>query len=535
MTNTKQIMFSEDARGALLRGVNKVADTVGITLGPRGRYVVIDKSSHPLVTNDGVTIAKEIELHDKFENMGAKLIREVASRTQDNTGDGTTTAIVLARAMLTEGLKNITAGANPIEVRKGIDRAVSMVVDDLKEKSTPVQDKARIHQVAMISANNDEEIGSLIADALEKVGYNGVISVENSRTLDTTLEVVEGMQFDHGYISAYMATDKERRLCEFEDPYILVTDRKISSVKQIVPLLEMVASEGRPLLIIADDVDGDAQAALILNLIRGALKVCAVKAPGFGDERKEMLEDIASLTGATVISAEKEMKLEDVTSDMLGHSASIRVDHEKTVLVGGKGGREAISARIALIESQIRITESEYKQKGLQKRLAKLGGGVAVIKVGAATETEVKEKKMRVDDAMNATRAAVEEGFVPGGGVALFRAASDLDDAGFEGEEKIGLNIIRKALESPLRQIVENAGHEGAGVIANITSDYNCGYNAKTDVFEDLVAAGVIDPTKVVRSGLQNAASIAGLLLTTEAVVADFDNEKDEKASAIII
>lgn len=536
-SSSKQIMFREDARKALLDGVNKVADTVKITLGPKGRNVVLDRGSRPLVTNDGVTIAKEITLRDRFENMGAKLVKEVASKTQDTTGDGTTTATILAQAMLVEGMKNIAAGANPVDVKRGIDRAVSSVVDGLRKQSIPVNDKEKIVQVATVSANNDEEIGTLIAAAMEKVGYNGVISVENSKTLETTLTVEEGMQFARGYISPYMVTDQEQMVCEFEDPAVLITDKKISTVKQIVPALEMAASEGKPLLIIADDVDGDAQAALVLNVIRGALKVCAVKAPGFGEDKNAILDDIAVLTGATVISEAKGLKLEDFTDDMLGHARNVRIDHDKTVIVGGKGAKSAIEERKALLESRIKIADTEYRTKNLQKRLAKLGGGVAVIRVGAATETEQKEKKMRIDDALNATKAAVEEGVVAGGGVTLFRAQNALDGLKLEGDQTIGVSIVRRALEEPLRQIAANAGVEGAEVVARVRAEANpnVGYNAKKDCIEDLVAAGVLDPTKVVRSGLQNAASIAGMLLTTEAAVTDFDDEKDEKTRAIII
>ena len=534
---TKQIMFSENARHALLEGVNKVANTVKITLGPKGRNVVFDKASGPVVTNDGVTIAKEIELKDKFENMGAKLIKEVASKTQDTTGDGTTTATVLAQAMVTEGIKNITAGANPIEIKKGIDKAVEIVVADLKGRSIEVKDKDTIKRIAIISANNDEEIGSLISDAMEKVGYNGVITVENSKTLETSLEHVEGMQFDRGYISPYMVTDQERRVVEFDEPLILLTDRKISNVKMMVPVLEMVASTGKPLLIIADDVEGEAQTALILNIIRGAIRVCAVKAPEFGDVRKDMLEDLAILTGATVISEERNLSLEDVTMDMLGQARTIKVDQDKTTVVGGKGKKADIEARKSLIESQLNVAQKKYDKTPLQNRLAKLGGGVAVIKAGAATETEVKEKKMRIDDALNATKAAVEEGYVAGGGVTLFRTAKALDKVKLDEEQMIGVNIVRRSLEEPLRQIASNAGREGAEVVSAIRShkSESFGYNAKKDTYEDLLDAGVLDPTKVVRSGLQNASSIAGMLLTTEAVVADFDDEKDKMSSAIII
>lgn len=534
---SKKIMFDESARKALLNGVDKVANTVKITLGPKGRYVVLDKTAKPVVTNDGVTIAKEIELHDKFENMGAKLVKEVASKTQDNTGDGTTTATLLAQCMIREGLKNISAGANPLDVKKGIEIATEKVVNYLKNKSIEVKGKEKIVQVATISANNDDEIGNLISDAMEKVGYNGVITVEDSKTMDTNLEVVEGMQFDRGFVSPYMATDTEKMICEYDDPYILITDKKISSMKQIVPVLEKVASEGRPLLIIAEDVDGDAQAALILNIIRGALKVCAVKAPGFGNERKEMLEDIAVLTGGQVISEEKGLKLEELDYHMLGSTRKVTVDNHKTIIVEGRGNKTKINERVKIIEAQINIEDSDYRKTELKKRQAKLRGGVAVIKVGAATETELKEKRMRIDDALNATKAAVEEGVVTGGGVSLFCAAATLDSLKFEDDRQVGINIIKRALEEPMRQIATNAGKEGAEVVATIRAKSSelFGYNAKKDIFEDLFEAGVIDPTKVVRSALQNAASIAGMLLTTEALVTDFDEEKDERAATIII
>lgn len=534
---SKKIMFDESARKAILNGVDKVANTVKITLGPKGRYVVLDKATKPVVTNDGVTIAKEIELHDKFENMGAKLVKEVASKTQDNTGDGTTTATLLAQCMIREGLKNISAGANPMDVKKGIEIATEKVVGYLKSKSVEVKGKDKVIQVATISANNDEEIGNLIADAMERVGYNGVITVEDSKTMETSLEVVEGMQFDRGFVSPYMATDTEKMICEFDDPYILITDKKINTMKQIVPVLEKVVSEGRSLLIIADDVDGDAQAALILNIIRAGLKVCAVKAPGFGNERKEMLEDIAVLTGGQLISEEKGMKLEEVEDYLLGSARKVTVDNNKTIIVEGRGDKAKINARVKVIESQVNIADSDYRKAELKKRLAKLGGGVAVIKVGAATETELKEKKMRIDDALNATKAAVEEGVVTGGGVSLFRAATVLDTIKPEGDKQVGIKIIQRAIEEPVRQIATNAGKEGAEVVATIkaeSSEY-FGYNAKKNVFEDLFEAGVIDPTKVVRSALQNAASIAGMVLTTEALVTDFDEEKDERTAAIII
>ncbi|MBU0614991.1 MAG: chaperonin GroEL [Nanoarchaeota archaeon] len=533
----KQIMFNEDARKALLKGVDKVANTVKITLGPMGRNVVLDKSTHPTVTNDGVTIAKEIELHDKFENIGAKLIKEVASKTQDNAGDGTTTATLLAQAMITEGLKNITSGANPIEVKQGIMESTAKIVAYLKSKSTEVKEKQKIVQVATISANNDEEIGKLIADAMEKVGNDGVISVQDGKSVETTLDLVEGMQFDKGFISPYMATDHEKMIAELDDPYVLITDKKISTMKDLVPVLEKVAGEGRPLLIIAEDVDGEAQAAIILNIIKGALRVCAVKAPGFGDDQKEMLEDIAILTGATVISEDKGIKLENFSAEMLGAASRVTVDDEKTTIVEGKGDKSAIEKRKAQLESQVKNAEEDYKKEDIKKRLAKLGGGVAVINVGAATETEMKEKKMRIDDALNATKAAVEEGVVPGGGVTLFRARKQLDSLKFEDDRQIGVNIVKRALEEPVRQIAINAGKEGAEVVSklNAETNENVGYNAKTGKYEDLVKAGVIDPTKVVRNELQNSASISAMLLTTEAVVTDFDDEKDEKSPTIII
>jgi chaperonin GroEL len=537
MGSTKQIMFDEEARKALLSGVNKVADTVKVTLGPKGRYVVIDKPTNPIITNDGVTIAKEISLHDKFENMGAKLIKEVASRTQDKTGDGTTTASLLAQSILSEGIKTISTGANPIEVKRGIDASVQAAVEYIRSTSIPVRDQEKILQVATISANNDEEIGTLIAEAMEKVGYNGLISVEDAKSLETGLDVVKGMQFDSGFISPYMVTDQEKMVCEYENPYILITDRTISTIKQIVPILELVSSEGRPLLIIAENVDGEAQAALILNIIRGSLKVCAVKAPGFGDDKLANLEDIATLTGGTVISEERGQKLEDVSRTQLGSCHTIRVDDEKTLIVGGKGNREEIEERMKLIESQIRISDAEFRIHELKRRLASLCGGVAVIKVGAATETELKEKKMRIDDALNATKAAVEEGVVVGGGITLLRAIKSLDTLSFDDDRAVGVSIIRRSLEEPVRQIGKNSGLEGAEVIARLKGETNpfIGYNAKKGVYEDLIANGVIDPAKVVRIGLQNAGSIAGMILSTEVIITDYDDEKDHKTQTIII
>ncbi|HLD83571.1 MAG TPA: chaperonin GroEL [archaeon] len=533
---SKQIMFDENARQALMRGVDKVANTVKVTLGPRGRNVVLDKPSHPVVSNDGVTIAKEIELSDKFENIGAKLVKEVASKTQDVAGDGTTTATVLAQAMIREGLKNIAAGANPVEVKRGMEKSVAATVEYLKKKSVPVKDKEKIIQVATISANNDEEIGGLIADAMEKVGNDGVITVEDAKSFETGLEVVEGMQFERGFVSPYMATNHEKMTCDLEDAYVLLYDKKITGMKQIVPVLERCVNEGRPLMIIAEDIEDEAQATLILNIIRGGIKVCAVKAPGFGDEQKEMLEDIAVLTGGRVISEDKGMKLENVTAEMLGSARKVSVDSEKTTIIEGKGSKAAIDARKHLIEKQIGLADSEYRKTDLKKRLAKLGGGVAVIKVGAATETEMAEKKMRIDDALNATKAAVEEGVVVGGGITLYRAAFGLS-VSLQGDQSVGAVIVKRALEEPVRQIAKNAGKDGAEVVARLgmEKDENVGYNAKKDIFEDLFKAGVIDPAKVVRSALQNAVSIAGMVITTEALVADFDAEKDEKTSAIII
>lgn len=535
---TKQLIFDEAARQKVLKGVDKVANTVRVTLGPKGRNVILDKTMHPLVTNDGVTIAKEIELKDKFENMGAKLVKEVSSKTQDNAGDGTTTATVLAQSMIREGLRNITSGANPIEVKKGIEKATAAVVDHIRKQSVAVKDKAQITQVATVSANNDEEIGKLIADAMEKVGNKGVITVEEAKSMKTTLEVVEGMQFDRGMISPYMATDHEKMVCELEDPYILITDKKITNMKQLVPILERVAGEGKPLFIIADDVEGEAVATLVLNLMRGALKVCAVKAPSFGDERKAMLEDIAALTGGQVISEDQGMKLENFTNDMLGRARKVKATNEKTIVIEGKGDASQIELRKKQIAAQIEATDSEYKKTDLQKRLAKLGGGVGVINVGAATETELKERKMRIDDALNATKAAVEEGVVAGGGVTLFHSQHALKSLQLENkDQEVGADILRRSLETPIRTIAQNAGKEGAEIVARLAAekDFNVGYNAKKDAFEDLFAAGVIDPTKVVRSALQNASSVSAMVITTEALVTEYDEDKDEKAPAIII
>jgi len=532
-------MFGEQARQALLHGIDKIANTVKVTLGPQARFIVLDKSTHPLMCNDGVTIAKEIELKDKFENMGAKLIREVATKTQDNAGDGTTTSVILAQSMIAEGLKNIAAGANPVEVKRGMDLAVQKVVDYLRTKSSEVKTKEKITQVATISANNDEAIGKLIAEAMEKVGTGGIITVEDGKSFETSLTVVEGMQFDRGFISPYMATDQEKMVAELENPYLLLADKKLSSLKELVPVLEKVAGESRPLFIIAEDIEGEAQAALILNIIRGSLKVCAVKAPGFGQDQKEILEDIAVLTGGKVVSEEKSMKLERLDEAWLGTAAKIKVDHEKTIIIDGQGAKKNIESRKNLLASQIKIADSEFIKDDLKKRLAKLGGGVAVIKVGATTETELSEKKSRIDDALHATKAAVEEGVVPGGGLTLYRAIKTLEtfSSELEKDQQIGINIIKKALAEPLRQIAANSGREGAEVLAKINSygDEQIGYNADTDSYENLFEAGVIDPTKVVRNTLQNSTSIASMILVTEALVADFDQKNDQRGPTIII
>jgi chaperonin GroEL len=535
----KQIIYDETARSALLNGIDKVANTVKTTLGPKGRYVILDNNPNPTITNDGVTIAKEIELKDKFENIGAKLVKEVASQTQDKAGDGTTTATLLAQVMIKEGLKNITAGNNPIEIKKGIEIATEKVVEYLKEKSTQVSTKEQITQVATVSANNDEKIGSLIADAMEKVGEKGVITVEEAKSIETTLELVEGMQFDKGYLSPYMATDTEKMEVNFEEPYILITDKSISSAKELVPALEAASQESRPLLIIAEDVEGEALTMLVLNLLRGALKVCAVKSPGFGDEKNELLEDIAILTGAKVISKDKEDKLESISASDLGSSTKIKVTKEETLIIQGKGNKEHIQSRIKNIESRISQEDSEFQKEDLRKRLAKLSGGVAVINVGAATETELKEKKMRIDDALHATKAAVEEGVVPGGGITLLHSIQRLEAFSLPPEQEIGLNIVKKSLSSPLRQIAMNAGKEGSEILANLTGKGpTIGYNARTNTYEDLFQSGVIDPTKVVRNALQSASSISAMILTTESLVADYEEEDKDRVEgnpAIII
>jgi len=527
----KQIVFDEKARQALMRGVEILTNAVRITLGPKGRYVVLGKSyGSPTIINDGVTIAKEIDLKDPLEDLGAKLIKEVASKTQDVAGDGTTTAIVLAHAILRRGMKDITFGANPIEIKRGIEKATEAIVKSIKAMSEPVKSKEKITQVATISANNDEKIGALISEAMEKVGAQGVITVEEAKSMETSLELVEGMQLDRGYLSPYMATDKEGMEAFLEDPYVLLYDKRISSMKDFIPILEGVARDKKSLFIIAEDLEGEALATIVLNIIRGALRVCAIKAPGFGDERKEVLEDIAALTGAKVISEETGMKLESTKTSDLGTCKKVRVSKDKTIMIEGGGKKEEIQKRIAHIEKRVKLEESEYKKTDLKKRLGKLSSGVAVINVGAATETELKERKSRIDDALNATKAAVEEGVVPGGGIALLRSIKDLSTLSLEGDQKIGIEIIAEAIQEPLKQIAANAGKEGSVVLEKLKGDPNpnMGFDAKTDTYRDMIQAGIIDPVKVVRTALQNAASIAGLMLTTEVLVAEIPEKKPE-------
>ena len=530
----KELLFNSDARARLKKGVDALADAVKVTLGPKGRNVVIDKKfGSPTVTKDGVTVAKEIELLDPIENMGAQMVKEVATKTSDLAGDGTTTATVLAQAIYREGLKNVTDGANPMELKRGIDRAVEAIIDELKRISTPSAGKKEIAQVGTISANNDAEIGKLIADAMEKVGKDGVITVEEAKGLETTLETVDGMQFDRGYLSPYFVTDPEKMEAVLEDAYLLIHDKKISAMKELLPVLEKIAQTGKPLLIIAEDVEGEALATLVVNKLRGTLKVCAVKAPGFGDRRKEMLVDIAKLTGGKVISEEVGFKLENAVLGDLGRAKRVVIDKDNTTVVDGKGKDDDIQGRIAEIKVAIDKSTSDYDREKLQERLAKLSGGVAVIHVGAATETEMKEKKARVEDALHATRAAVEEGIVPGGGVALLRAQVVLEKVKGTEDEKIGVDIVRRSLEEPIRMIAQNAGAEGSIIVAKVreSKEKTFGYNAATDTYEDLVKAGVIDPTKVTRTALQNAASIAGLLLTTECVVVERKEEKPAPAA----
>ncbi|NLO87191.1 MAG: chaperonin GroEL [Firmicutes bacterium] len=523
----KQIRFREDARRALERGVNALADTVKVTLGPKGRNVVLDKKfGSPIITNDGVTIAREIELEDPFENMGAQLVKEVATKTQDVAGDGTTTATVLAQAIIREGIKNVTAGANPMFMRRGIEKAVKAVVDEIKNISKPIEGKEDIARIAAISADS-EEVGELIAEAMEKVGKDGVITVEESKGFGTSLNIVEGMQFDRGYLSHYMVTDTEKMEAVLEEPYILITDRKISNVQDILPALEKIVQQGKQLLLIAEDVEGEALATLVLNKLRGTFICVAVKAPGFGDRRKAMLEDIAILTGGRVISEELGLELKNVELNMLGRARQVKVSKEDTIIVDGYGDSEEIKKRIAQIKAQIEDTTSDFDREKLQERLAKLAGGVAVIEVGAATETELKELKLRIEDALSATKAGVEEGIVPGGGTALINAMKVLDKINVTGDELTGVNIIRRALEEPVRLIAENAGLEGSVVVERLKNEPpGVGFNAVTGVYEDMFKAGIVDPAKVTRSALQNAASIASMFLTTEAVVADIPEKE---------
>ncbi|HET6402979.1 MAG TPA: chaperonin GroEL [Candidatus Kapabacteria bacterium] len=529
---SKTIVFNTDARAKLKRGVDQLADAVKVTLGPKGRNVVIDKKfGAPTITKDGVTVAKEIELEDPIENMGAQMVREVASKTSDVAGDGTTTATVLAQAIFREGLRNVTAGANPMDLKRGIDLAVTNVIEELKKLSRPIEGKKEIAQVGSISANNDHTIGDLIAEAMEKVGKDGVITVEEAKGIETELSVVEGMQFDRGYLSPYFVTDPDTMEVVLENPYILIHDKKISSMKDLLPILEKVAQAGRQMLIVAEDLEGEALATLVVNKLRGTLKIAAVKAPGFGDRRKSMLEDVAVLTGGTVISEEKGFKLESATLGYLGTASRITIDKDNTTIVEGAGKKEDIKRRINEIKSQIDKTTSDYDREKLQERLAKLSGGVAVIKIGASTEVEMKEKKARVEDALHATRAAVEEGIVPGGGVALLRSMAGLSNGLYTNEKnldiKTGIDIIRRSLEEPLRQIVNNAGLEGSVIVNQVKSGKNdYGFNAATEVYENLFASGVIDPTKVTRTALQNAASVAALLLSTEAVIVEKKEDK---------
>jgi len=528
----KQLKFDEEARRAILHGVDKMANAVKVTLGPRGRNVVLDKKwGAPTITKDGVTVAKEIELENPFENMGAQMVKEVASKTSDVAGDGTTTATVLAQSIIREGMRNVTAGSNPMALKRGIDKAVEAVVEEIKKISKPTKGKKEIAQVATISANNDKTIGDLIADAMEKVGKDGVITVEEAKGMETTLDVVEGMRFDRGYISPYFVTDPTRMETVIEDPYILLHEKKISTLKDLLPLLEQVAKLGRPLLIIAEEVDGEALATLVVNKLRGTLNTCAVKAPGFGDRRKEMLQDLATLTGGTVLSEELGIKLENIKLEDLGRAKKVLVDKDNTTVIEGAGKTKEIEGRIKQIRTQIEDTTSDYDREKLQERLAKLAGGVAVIKVGAPTEIAMKEKKARVEDALNATRAAVEEGIVPGGGVVLIRALPALEAVKARGDEKVGVDIVRRALEEPIRQIAENAGAEGSIVVQRVKDGKgDFGFNAETETYEDLLAAGIIDPTKVTRVALQHAASIAGLMVTTVCMVTEIP-EKEKTPS----
>ncbi len=528
----KVLQYGEQARASILRGVNTLADAVKVTLGPKGRNVILDKTfGAPTVTKDGVTVAKEIELEDKFENMGAQMVREVASRTSDVAGDGTTTATILAQALYREGAKNVAAGMNPMDLKRGIDKAVEVVVEELKKLSKPTKDQKEIAQVGTISSNNDESIGNIIAEAMGKVGKEGVITVEEAKGLETELEIVEGMQFDRGYISPYFVTNPEKMETSYEDPFFLIHDKKISGMKDLLPILEQIAKMGKPLVIITEDVEGEALATLVVNKIRGTLQVVAVKAPGFGDRRKAMLEDIATLTGGKLIAEETGARLENTKLEDLGRAKKVTIDKDNTTIIDGAGAREDLEGRVKQIRAQIEETTSDYDREKLQERLAKLVGGVALIRVGAATETEMKEKKARVEDALNATRAAVEEGVVPGGGVAYIRCLTALDKLSLEGDQQVGVAIVKKALEEPLKMIAQNAGQEGSIVVEKVKEKKGAfGFNAATDEYEDLVKAGVIDPTKVARFALQNAASVASLMLTTQCMVA----EKPKKAATMM-
>ncbi len=530
----KQILFKDEGRRKILGGVQQLASAVKVTLGPKGRNAVLDKKfGSPTITKDGVTVAKEIDLEDPFENMGAQMVKEVAEKTSDIAGDGTTTATILAEAVYREGLKNVTAGANPMALKRGIDKAVARVVEDLKKLSKAIKDKKEVAQVASIAANCDQAIGDLIAEAMDKVGKDGVITVEEAKSMATTLEVVEGMQFDQGYLSPYFVTDAERMECTLENPYILIHEKKISSLKDILPLLEKIARTGKPFLIIAEEVEGEALATLVVNKIRGTLSTCAVKAPGYGDRRKAMLEDIAVLTGGKALTEDLGIKLENVDIDDLGQAKRVKVDKENTTIIEGAGKTSGINGRIAQIKKQIEESDSDYDKEKLQERLAKLAGGVAVINVGAATETEMKEKKARVEDALHATRAAVEEGIIPGGGVALIRSIPALEKYALKGDENIGVDIVKRALEEPIRQLINNAGLEGSVVVQRVKQEKtNIGYDVNQDDYVDMIQSGVIDPTKVTRTALQNASSIAGLLLTTEAMVTDLP-EKEKAAPAM--
>ncbi len=531
----KEIKFDQDGRTAILKGVNTLANAVKITLGPKGRNVILDKSfGSPTITKDGVTVAKEIELEDKFENMGAQMVKEVASKTSDVAGDGTTTATVLAQAIYREGVKMVTAGNNPMEIKRGVDKAVEVIVKELEKMSKKTEDQKEITQIGTISANNDETIGNIIAEAMDKVGKEGVITVEEAKSMETTLDIVEGMQFDRGYLSPYFVTDAERMECSLEDPYILLHEKKISNMKDLLPILEQIARTGKPFIIIAEDIEGEALATLVVNKLRGTLKCAAVKAPGFGDRRKAMLEDIATLTGGNMIAEDLGIKLENLKMEDLGQAKTITIDKDNTTIVDGGGKKSDIEARVKQIRAQVEETTSDYDREKLQERLAKLVGGVAVINIGAATETEMKEKKARVEDALHATRAAVEEGIVAGGGVALVRTLTALEQLKLGGDQQLGVKIVKRALEEPIRWIAQNTGHDGSIVVEKVKSEKGAyGFNAQTEEYEDLIQAGIIDPTKVVRCAVQNAASVASLMVTTEALVADIPKKDEPKMPAM--